>query len=86
LLRVVRVKRVAPNKYMGRRPIACYGNSDGDRKMLMWTPLRRGRAGNRCGGGVTGRCCTNGLCTSRPRDSTLTWLASAGAPSPEKET
>ena len=33
-----------------------------------------------------GRCYTNGLCTSRPRGSTLTWLASAGAPSLEKET
>ena len=33
-----------------------------------------------------GRCYTNGLCTSRPRGSTLTWLAAAGAPSPEKET
>ena len=26
MLRVVRVKPVAPNKYMGRRPIACFGN------------------------------------------------------------
>lgn len=32
-------KPVAINKYIGRRPIACFGNSDGDREMLMWTPL-----------------------------------------------
>ena len=39
-------KPVAINKFIGRRPIACFGNSDGDREMLMWTTLGRpdGRA------------------------------------------
>lgn len=30
-------KPVNINKYVGRRPIACFGNSDGDREMLIWT-------------------------------------------------
>jgi len=34
-------KPVAINKYIGRRPILCVGNSDGDREMLMWTTLGR---------------------------------------------
>jgi haloacid dehalogenase-like hydrolase len=34
-------KPVAINKFIGRRPIACFGNSDGDREMLMWTTLGR---------------------------------------------
>src|SRR4030095_15880776 len=34
-------KRVAINKYIGRRPILCVGNSDGDREMLMWTTIAR---------------------------------------------
>ena len=34
-------KPVNVNKYIGRRPIACFGNSDGDREMLMWTTLGR---------------------------------------------
>jgi phosphoserine phosphatase len=34
-------KPVGIDKYIGRRPIACFGNSDGDREMLMWTTLRR---------------------------------------------
>ncbi len=34
-------KPAAINKYIGRRPIACFGNSDGDREMLMWTTLKR---------------------------------------------
>ena len=34
-------KPVSINKYIGRRPIACFGNSDGDREMLMWTTLGR---------------------------------------------
>jgi len=34
-------KPVNINKYIGRRPIACFGNSDGDREMLMWTTLGR---------------------------------------------
>ena len=28
-------------KYIGRRPIACFGNSDGDREMLIWTTVGR---------------------------------------------
>jgi hypothetical protein len=32
-------KPAAINKYIGRRPIAAFGNSDGDREMLMWTTL-----------------------------------------------
>ncbi len=34
-------KPVNINRYIGRRPIACFGNSDGDREMLMWTTLGR---------------------------------------------
>jgi hypothetical protein len=34
-------KPAAINKYIGQRPIACFGNSDGDREMLMWTTLGR---------------------------------------------
>ena len=30
-------KPVAINKYIGRRPIAAFGNSDGDLQMLQWT-------------------------------------------------
>jgi hypothetical protein len=39
-------KPVNINKYIGRRPIACFGNSDGDREMLIWTTVGRsdGRA------------------------------------------
>ncbi len=40
-------KPVAIHKYIGRRPLACFGNSDGDREMLMATTLGRpdGRTG-----------------------------------------
>jgi hypothetical protein len=34
-------KPVGINRYIGRRPIACFGNSDGDREMLTWTTLGR---------------------------------------------
>jgi phosphoglycolate phosphatase-like HAD superfamily hydrolase len=34
-------KPVNINKYIGRRPIACFGNSDGDREMLIWTTVGR---------------------------------------------
>jgi hypothetical protein len=34
-------KPVAINKYVGRRPILCVGNSDADREMLMWTTMGR---------------------------------------------
>jgi hypothetical protein len=34
-------KPVAIDRSIGRRPIACFGNSDGDREMLMWTTLGR---------------------------------------------
>jgi hypothetical protein len=30
-------KPVAINQYIGRRPIAAFGNSDGDLQMLQWT-------------------------------------------------
>lgn len=29
-------KPAAINKFIGRRPIACFGNSDGDHEMLLW--------------------------------------------------
>jgi hypothetical protein len=32
-------KPININKFIGQRPIACFGNSDGDREMLMWTTL-----------------------------------------------
>ena len=33
--------RSASNSYIGRRPIAAFGNSDGDLQMLQWTAGRR---------------------------------------------
>jgi phosphoglycolate phosphatase-like HAD superfamily hydrolase len=35
-------KPVAINKYIGRRPIAAFGNSDGDLQMLQWTAAGEG--------------------------------------------
>jgi len=34
---------VAINKFIGRRPIAAFGNSDGDLQMLQWTAAGEGR-------------------------------------------
>jgi hypothetical protein len=34
-------KPVNINKYIGRRPIMCFGNSDGDYEMLQWTTMGR---------------------------------------------
>src|SRR5678815_1775330 len=42
-------KPVAIHKYIGRRPIACFGNSDGDREMLEWTTLGPGSRAPRLG-------------------------------------
>lgn len=36
-------KPVAINKFIGRRPIAAFGNSDGDLQMLQWTTGAEGR-------------------------------------------
>ena len=46
-------KPVGINEYIGRRPIAAFGNSDGDLEMLQWTTAGRGspgahRAPHRC--------------------------------------
>src|SRR5215211_4798120 len=35
-------KPVAINKFIGRRPVAAFGNSDGDYEMLRWTTAGRG--------------------------------------------
>jgi 2C-methyl-D-erythritol 2,4-cyclodiphosphate synthase len=35
-------KPVAINKFIGRRPIAAFGNSDGDLQMLQWTAAGSG--------------------------------------------
>lgn len=35
-------KPVAINQYIGRRPIAAFGNSDGDLQMLQWTCVDKG--------------------------------------------
>ena len=35
-------KPVAINKFIGRRPIAAFGNSDGDLQMLQWTTAGNG--------------------------------------------
>jgi phosphoglycolate phosphatase-like HAD superfamily hydrolase len=43
-------KPVGINRVIGRRPIACFGNSDGDREMLLWTTA--GRADGRAALGV----------------------------------
>jgi len=43
-------KPVAINKFIGRRPIACFGNSDGDHEMLLWTT--EGRPDGRQGFGL----------------------------------
>ena len=37
-------KPVGINEHIGRRPIAAFGNSDGDLEMLQWATLPRGRA------------------------------------------
>jgi hypothetical protein len=36
-------KPVGINEYIGRRPIAAFGNSDGDLQMLQWTAAGKGR-------------------------------------------
>jgi phosphoglycolate phosphatase-like HAD superfamily hydrolase len=36
-------KPVGINEYIGRRPIAAFGNSDGDLEMLQWTTMSPGR-------------------------------------------
>ena len=47
-------KPVGINRFIGRRPIFAFGNSDGDLQMLQWTDgghgraLRRSRASHRC--------------------------------------
>jgi len=46
------------NEHIGRRPIAAFGNSDGDRQMLEWT---------QAGGGV--RLMPSSCATSSPRAS-----------------
>lgn len=43
-------KPVAINKFIGRRPIACFGNSDGDHEMLLW--CTQGRADKRASFGL----------------------------------
>ena len=35
-------KPVAINNFIGRRPIAAFGNSDGDQQMLEWTTMAKG--------------------------------------------
>jgi hypothetical protein len=35
-------KPVGIQQHIGRRPIAAFGNSDGDLQMLQWTAARRG--------------------------------------------
>ena len=35
-------KPVAINQYIGRRPVAAFGNSDGDLEMLQWTTMADG--------------------------------------------
>jgi len=35
-------KPVGINEFIGRRPIAAFGNSDGDLQMLQWTTLSGG--------------------------------------------
>ena len=35
-------KPIGINEYIGRRPIAAFGNSDGDLEMLQWTTAGRG--------------------------------------------
>ncbi len=37
-------KPVGIHKFIGKRPIAAFGNSDGDFEMLEWVDLRPGRA------------------------------------------
>lgn len=37
-------KPVAIHRFIGRRPIACFGNSDGDKQMLEWTTIGRSPA------------------------------------------
>ena len=39
------VKPVGIDKFIGRRPVLAFGNSDGDRQMLEWTTAESGRIG-----------------------------------------
>ena len=36
-------KPIGIHKFIGRRPIAAFGNSDGDLQMLQWTSAGKGR-------------------------------------------
>ena len=50
-------KPIGINAHIGRRPIAAFGNSDGDLEMLQWTtlggaPARPARPPHRCGAGI----------------------------------
>ena len=36
-------KPIAINKFIGKRPIAAFGNSDGDLQMLQWTDAEKGK-------------------------------------------
>ena len=36
-------KPIAINQHIGRRPVAAFGNSDGDLQMLQWTAAGKGR-------------------------------------------
>ena len=51
-------KPVGINRFIGRRPIFAFGNSDGDHQMLQWTaagerrPLHGARPSYRCGARV----------------------------------
>ncbi len=38
-----KAERAAIQKFIGRRPIAAFGNSDGDLQMLQWTAAGAGR-------------------------------------------
>ena len=42
-------KPLAIHKFIGRQPIACFGNSDGDYEMLQWTTLGTGTKAPRLG-------------------------------------
>ena len=59
-------KPVGINKYIGRQPIAAFGNSDGDQQMLEWT--QRGS-----GARLMISCITTTRCASSPMGRSRRW-------------
>ena len=60
-------KPVGINRFIGRRPIFAFGNSDGDLQMLQWTAAGQGRASP--ASSITPMQCANTPTTGNPRSA-----------------